>query len=125
MANKSASKKLTPQEVKQFEDALRQMLGVLTGDIRRLENETIGDEAKSDVSAEDSGAVIHSMEISLELLERDENAVTEVMAALRRIEQGVFGLCTMCEKRLRRSRLQAMPHAKNCIDCQRTLERPG
>ena len=120
-----AHKKLTAQELQQFEDALRQMLGVLTGDIRRLEDETIGNPTPSAESAEDTGAAVHSMEISLELLEHDEDSVNEIMAALARLEQGVFGLCTLCRKPVPRTRLQAMPHAKNCIDCQRNLEQPG
>ncbi len=118
-----AHKKLTAQELQQFEDALRHLLGVLTGDIRRLEDETIGNPTPGGVSEEDTGAVVHSMEISLELLERDEDTVNEIIAALVRLEQGVFGLCILCEKPVPRSRLQAMPHAKHCIDCQRNLER--
>ena len=118
-------KQLTAQELQQFEDALRGMLGVLTGDIRRLEAETIGAPDPSGASAEDTGAAVHSMEISLELLERDEDAQDEILAALGRVEQGVFGQCILCEKPVPRTRLQAMPYAKHCIDCQRNLEHLG
>lgn len=117
-----AIKKLTSQELRKFEDALRRMLGVLTGDIQELENETIASPAASEVSEEDTGAVVHSMEISLELLEREEDAQSEIMGALTRLEQGVFGLCVLCRKPVPRTRLQAMPHARHCIDCQRDLE---
>lgn len=117
-----AHKKLTAQELQQFEEALRHLLGVLTGDIRRLEDETIANPTPSGESAEDTGAAVHSMEISLELLGRDEDAVSEIMAALARLEQGVFGLCVLCQKPVPRTRLQAMPHARHCIECQRNLE---
>ena len=117
-----APKKLTSLELQKFEDALRQMLGVLTGDIRHLADETIDNPAPSGASAEDTGASVHSMEISLELLQRDGDAQSEITGALERLEQGVFGLCAQCEKPVPRARLQAMPHVKNCIDCQRQLE---
>lgn len=117
-----AHKKLTAQELQQFEDALRHMLGVLTGDIRRLQDETIANPTPSGASAEDTGAAVHSLEISLELLGRDEDAQNKIMEALERLEKGVFGLCVSCEKPVPRTRLQAMPHAAHCIDCQRDLE---
>ena len=117
-----AHKQLTAQELQKFDDALRQILGVLTGDIARLEDETSGSQAPSGGSAEDSGPAMHSLEISLELLERDEDASDRVLAALARLEQGVFGLCVRCRNPVPRTRLQAIPYAENCIDCQRKLE---
>lgn len=117
-----AHKKLTSQELRKFEDVLRRMLGVLTGDIQQLEDETIVNPPPGDVSAEDTGSIVHSIEISLELLELEGDVQSEIMGALTRLEQGVFGLCTRCQKPVPRTRLLAMPHAEHCIDCQRDLE---
>ena len=58
----------------------------------------------------------------LELLERDENTLFEIMEALERIKSGAFGRCESCEKWIRKERLKAVPHARNCIDCQREME---
>ena len=116
------SKKLTRDETARFDNLLRQMLGVITGDIEHLESETFGDGARPSTSTEDSGAEISAVELSLELLERDENTVREIMDALERVKAGVFGLCEGCKKPINRTRLQAMPHARNCIECQRAAE---
>jgi RNA polymerase-binding transcription factor DksA len=62
------------------------------------------------------------MELSLELLERDENTVREIMDALERVKDGTYGKCEVCEKWIRKTRLSAVPHARNCIDCQRAAE---
>lgn len=121
-----AAKKLSSNDLQQFESLLRQMLGVVTGDIQSLESEAFGDGTeKSNVSVEDSGSEISSVELSLELLERDENTVREIMDALDRLRRGTYGECEVCDKPIRKTRLQAMPHARNCIECQRALEQDG
>lgn len=119
-----ATKKLTNKDLDQFGNLLRQMLGIVTGDIQRLELEAFSDASdKPQVSVEDSGGEINSVELSLELLERDGNTAREIMDALDRIKDGTFGTCEICDKPITKTRLQAMPHARNCIDCQRNVEK--
>ncbi len=72
--------------------------------------------------AGDVGSDSFAQEFSLELLERDENTLAEIMEALERIKGGNFGRCESCQKWIRKERLRAVPHARNCIDCQRTME---
>ncbi len=118
-----AARKLTKKDLEQFDQLLRQMLSVIRGDIDALESSSLGPSAApSDLSAEDSGAVIHSLEVSLELLGRDEKAAGEILDALARIQAGTFGICAACEKQIPKARLRAMPHARNCIACQRACE---
>lgn len=38
--------------------------------------------------------------------------------ALRRIEKGDYGFCTDCGKLIEKERLEAVPHAKQCIECK-------
>ena len=45
------------------------------------------------------------------------------LAALRAIEEGTFGVCQTCGKRIGKSRLRARPYAKNCVSCQTEMER--
>ncbi|MCP3919466.1 MAG: hypothetical protein GY711_28340 [bacterium] len=117
------AKKLSAAEQKQFEGMLKHMLAVLSGDIQNLEDEALGNGTDhNNVSAEDSGGEINAMELSLELLEHDEKTVNEVMDALDRVKKGVFGICEACKKPIRKTRLQAVPHARKCIDCQRASE---
>jgi RNA polymerase-binding transcription factor len=46
-----------------------------------------------------------------------------VDAALARIDAGTFGRCTRCGKPIAAERLEALPWAAWCIDCQRTAGR--
>ena len=44
-------------------------------------------------------------------------------SALTRIEQGKYGLCMKCGKRIPQDRLEAIPYALMCIECKIADER--
>lgn len=59
----------------------------------------------------------------LALRERAEQHLAAVDAALRRIDEGRFGLCRRCGRPIADERLEALPWAAECIDCQRLEDR--
>jgi DnaK suppressor protein len=62
-------------------------------------------------------------EIGNTLEEHDERLLTEIDAALQRIEDGTYGKCVNCGAPIPEERLEAMPWATLCIDCKRKEER--
>ena len=52
------------------------------------------------------------------LLNRLEEQADEVDKALKRIEEGTFGVCSNCGDMIMPERLDALPHAAFCIKCQ-------
>lgn len=116
-------KKLSASDLEKYESMLRQMLAVVSGDIENLETETRGaSEGGKGTSLEDAGSEVAALELSLELLGRDENTSREILEALDRIQAGTFGVCETCDKGIKKTRLSAMPIARNCIECQREAE---
>ena len=115
-------KKPTPKELEDYELRLRGLLAVLTGDIDKLEQEALGENAQPQDSSTEGGADSYFQEFSLQLLERDESTVREVLLALDRIKSGNFGLCETCGSPILKERLKLVPHARNCIECQRKEE---
>jgi RNA polymerase-binding protein DksA len=61
----------------------------------------------------------------LALRERAERALADVDDALERIAAGTYGACTSCGRPIAPERLEALPWAAHCIDCQRELGRVG
>ena len=55
----------------------------------------------------------------LALREHNEQHLAAIDAALARIENGTYGACTSCGKPIAAERLEALPWAALCIDCQR------
>lgn len=48
----------------------------------------------------------------------ESNRLRELMDALRRIKEGVYGVCLSCEEPISRKRLDALPWARFCVSCQ-------
>jgi len=51
----------------------------------------------------------------------DVQLLRELQEALRRIEQGTYGICAECEEAISAKRLNAVPWAKYCVSCQERL----
>jgi DnaK suppressor protein len=58
---------------------------------------------------------------------RDHNSahLAAVEAAIARLDDGSYGLCARCGRRIAPERLDALPWAAFCIDCQRIVGRGG
>ena len=54
---------------------------------------------------------------------QDLKRLKSIEAALVRIQQGRYGLCMKCSNRIPRERLEALPYAVLCINCQKSEER--
>ncbi len=59
----------------------------------------------------------------LALRDRSAAQLALVEAALARLDDGSFGVCVRCGKPIAPARLEALPWAATCIDCQRDLDR--
>jgi DnaK suppressor protein len=62
-------------------------------------------------------------ELAIRNLDRESNLLRNVRAALRRIEEGSFGVCLHCEEDINPKRLHAVPWAAFCIQCQEMADR--
>lgn len=49
--------------------------------------------------------------------ETDARALEEVVAAIRRFDDGTYGRCRVCEQPISQRRLEALPTAALCIGC--------
>lgn len=54
---------------------------------------------------------------------KDIKRMRLIDSAITRIEQGKYGLCMKCGKRIPKERLEAIPYALMCIECQSADER--
>jgi DnaK suppressor protein len=59
----------------------------------------------------------------LALRERAIQQLAQVEAAIARLDDGSFGRCTRCGRDIAPARLDALPWAAHCIDCQSALDR--
>lgn len=82
-----------------------------------VEEET-GDET-SDQHLGDTATAMHDRELDYGLEENSEHVLAAIDAALARIDEGGYGICTACGRPIALERLEALPWAELCIDCAR------
>lgn len=57
------------------------------------------------------------------LNEQEIKRIRLIDSALSRINNGRYGVCMRCGKKIKRERLEAIPYALMCIDCKNNDER--
>ena len=71
----------------------------------------------------DSATETYLREIDGGLEENAEHLLVEIDAALGRLDDGSYGLCSVCGRPIGDERLEAVPYATLCIDDKRALGR--
>jgi len=99
-------------------DALRKALAGDLSMLKELRQQSVGDVVDAALdSAQD--------EISSQLAEVESRELASIEQALERIREGTFGICDGCNGKIPVARLNALPYAIYCIECQREIERTG
>jgi DnaK suppressor protein len=119
-------------DLEHFRTLLLDRRRAITDAIEYLHNENPGslvDETGELVSGSadqhpaDTATETVDREIDYTLEEHDERLLAEIDAALKRIDDGTYGICVNCGAQIAPERLEAMPWATLCIDCKRKEER--
>jgi RNA polymerase-binding transcription factor len=82
-----------------------------------------GEEAAFDNHLADTATETYDRELDYTLEENSEHVLADIDAALKRIDDGTYGICTNRGEQIPVERLEARPWATLCIDCQRERER--
>ncbi len=92
----------------------------LEGDFSLLQKmeQTVGD-------AVDFAQGAANDEISSQLAEVESRELAQIEIALQKFEEGSYGKCDHCNSNVSLARIQALPYATLCIDCQRLREESG
>lgn len=75
----------------------------------------VGDEA-------DQASSSLEKEMLFELNDNERTMLDQIEGALRKMEKNAYGLCESCQKPIAKARLDAVPFARYCIDCQSSSE---
>lgn len=80
---------------------------------RRLESaRDVGDQALMDLERE----------LGISLMEMRNRRRQSIDEALTRLQEGTYGICAECGVEISEKRLQAVPFAKLCVECQSRAE---
>ncbi len=110
---------MTKSEIKKYREILEARQAELISVIKNREGITI--EKSPDALDEVQNAA--ERELAIRNLDRESNLLRNVRAALRRVEDGSFGVCVHCDEDISPKRVAAVPWTPYCIACQEAADR--
>ena len=119
MDKRSARKLLKSERIRLqgIVDSLREETARVTSD-----GETFS-EGSADQHPADVGTETFELEKDMSIRNNVEAELADVDRALRRVDEGTYGLCEACGKKIPEQRLEAVPAARFCIQDQARAER--
>jgi len=124
---KATKKKSTRKARTTWQDEIKKMLLAMRKELLQEVSQSMkaeSDHLKHDIGDfYDQASSDRDRELSLMLADREREKVVLVDDALKRIENGTYGICDSCDEVIDKERLMAMPFTKLCLSCQEDLER--
>ena len=117
---------MDPADARTRLDEERQRLdGIRTrlNGVREVSEEDDLGESTAGQHQADVGTETFEREKDVSIIEQVEAELADVEHALRRLDEGTYGLCEACGKPIGDARLDAIPAARLCVDDQAQAER--
>ncbi len=125
---------MNADELVSFKRLLLSIRARLRGDVEQLKDEALdrdgSGDSKSPTHIAELGTDNYEQDFSLRFVENEEETLKEITAALKRIDDKSYGSCELClqegksatKAKIMKTRLRAIPFARNCIECERKRE---
>ena len=118
------SKHLTKKEMKKFQELLEEKRKAVLDRAREMlsvENMALDTNDLPDEMDLASSEYLQSFEFRLR--GREKSLLSKLDLALKKITDGTFGICEICEEPIGKKRLEARPETTLCIKCKEDQER--
>jgi RNA polymerase-binding transcription factor DksA len=120
-----------PEKYKRFHKLLIDLRKHLTEGIERHSEETLKRSVKDDAGdlssygqhMADAGTDTFDRDFALSLVSNEQEALSEIEAAIKRIRDGTYGICEITAKPISKERLLAVPFTRYSAEAQKQIER--
>ncbi len=106
-------------EAKTTDTALEQMRDLKEGE---MSNFTPSELSNYDNHPAELGSELYTVEMNLALKVHEQTKLNDIKLALKKIDNGTYGVCENCKKEINPERLEVMPAARFCMECQEDKE---
>jgi len=120
----ASSKALNKKELKKFQELLEEKRKAVLERAREMlavENMALDTNDLPDEMDLASSEYLQSFEFRLR--GREKSLLSKLDLALKKIDDGTFGICEICEEPIGKKRLEARPETTLCIKCKEDQER--
>jgi len=91
--------------------------------LRRSTKEDAGDLSSYGQHMADAGTDTFDRDFALSMVANEQEALSEIDAAIKRIQNGTYGVCEITNKPISKDRLLAVPFTRYSAEAQKDLER--
>ena len=91
--------------------------------LKTSQRDAAGDLSAYSIHMADMATDNYDREFSLGLADNEQKVLNRITQALEKIENKSFGLCELCNKKISKVRLRAVPYAELCVPCQEKQEK--
>ncbi len=127
----ATSDKDVPEKFKRYFKLLMDLRIHLTEGIERHSEETLKRSSKDDAGdlsaygqhMADAGTDTFDRDFALSMVASEQEALSEIDAAIKRIHDGSYGVCEITQKPIAKERLLAVPFTRYSAEAQKDLER--
>jgi DnaK suppressor protein len=117
------SKALTKKELKKFQELLEEKRKVVLERARQMLSEGMVVDANDLPDEMDLASSEYIQSGECRLRGREKSLLSKLDLALKKIDDGTFGICEICEEPIGKKRLEARPETSLCIKCKEDQER--
>jgi RNA polymerase-binding protein DksA len=123
--------KFTKKVLLEFKKLILKRKEEVDDEIKHISEDTVK-KSQKEASGDISGYTYHmadvatdnyDREFSLGLASNDRKFLYELDDALKRIDDGTYGVCQECKCSIAKTRLKAVPQARLCVKCQQKREK--
>ena len=109
--------------LKRFQSLLENICAEIVGDVEKAHHNIKGNEAEQMADISDDAARSYGRKLQGDLEEHEWVKLKQVEAALKKVEDGEYGICEKCKQEILETRLEIMPYTEFCIHCLSEIEK--
>jgi len=109
--------------LKRKEEMLDSIKHISEDTLHKSQKEASGDISGYTYHMADVATDTYDREFSLGLASNERKMLYELDDALKKIDEGTFGICEDCKRLVTKTRLKALPYARLCVKCQEKREK--
>ena len=117
------SKQLTKKELKKFQELLEDKRKVVLERARQMLSDGMVLDPNDLPDEMDLASSEYIQSFEFRLRGREKSLLSKLDLALKKIDDGTFGICEICEEPIGKKRLEARPETPLCIKCKEDQER--
>ena len=114
---------MNKKKLAKFRSQLESIRSELLGDVEKSNQNIRSGETGQIADISDDAARTYNLQLEGELGKQEWQRLKQVDMAIKKIEEGEYGVCAQCEEPIPEARLQVVPFTEFCTQCLSEMEK--